>query len=242
EAGSAAAPEAGSAAAPEAGSAAAPEAGSAAPDAAQEPAPAPAATDPEAKKKADEAKKKLEDAKKKLEAVRTAAAKDKQKFIDAAKKLNSEEAMKSSAGDLGWRTADSAMLGDKALTDAVKSLKPGEMTPVITTERGAYLILAEDQREGDLTFDQVKHEIARQMALDVWSKEAARRAALSALDKARAGTGFSLDQLYEKRQQAPANPGIDIQQILNNPNIPPEEKQKILEMLMKSQGQQGSIE
>ena len=223
------------------GSAAAPAAGSAAeaPDAAQAPATT-AATDAEAKKKADEAKKKLEEAKKKLEAVRTAAAKDKQKFIDAAKKLNTEEAMKNSAGDLGWRTADSAMLGDKALTDAVKTLKPGEMTPVITTERGAYLILAEDKREGDLTFDQVKHEIAREMALDVWSKEAAKRAAISALDKARAGTGFSLDQLYEK-QQAPANPGIDIQQILNDPNIPPDQKQKILEMLMKSQGQQGSI-
>ncbi len=225
-----------------AGSAAAPAAGSAAPDTAQDPAPAPAATDAEAKKKADEAKKKLEDAKKKLEAVRTAAAKDKQKFIDAAKKLNTEEAMKNSAGDLGWRTAESAMLGDKALTDAVKSLKPGEMTPVITTDRGAFLILAEEQREGDLTFDQVKHEIAREMALDVWSKEAAKRAALSALDKARAGTGMSLDQLYEKQQQAPANPGIDIQQILNDPNIPPEQKQKILEMLLKSQGQQGSLE
>lgn len=213
------------------------QAGSAAP-VADKPAEAP--KNPELEKQIAEAQKKVDEAKAKLEAVRTAAAKDKQKFIAAAKTLNSDEAMRNSAGDLGWRTADSAMLGDKAVTDAVKTLKPGEMTPVITTDRGVYLILAEAQREGDLTFDQVKHEIAKELARDVWSKEAAKRAAIAALDKARAGTGLNLDQLYEK-QQPPANPGIDIQQILNDPNISPEQKQQILEMLMKSQGQQGSI-
>lgn len=207
--------------------------------AADKPAEAPA-KDPELEKQLAEAKKKVEDAKAKLEAVRTAAEKDKQKFLAAAKTLNSDEAMRASAGDLGWRTADNAMLGDKAVTDAVKTLNPGEMTPVITTDRGVYLVLAEDKREGDLTFDQVKHEIAKELARDVWSKEAAKRAALAALDKARAGTGLNLDQLYDKRQP-PANPGIDIQQILNDPNITPEQKQQILEMLMKSQGQQGSI-
>jgi parvulin-like peptidyl-prolyl isomerase len=201
-----------------------------------------AAKKDEAKK--DEAKKpavgmKIEEAKAKLEAVRTAAAKDKQKFIDAAKQLNTDDAMKNSGGELGWRTADNAMIGEKAVTDAVKTLKPGEMTEVIVTDRGAYLILAEDKREGDLTFDQVKLDIAKELAKDTWSKEAAKRAALAALDKARSGS-LPLDQLYEK-EKAPSNEGIDIQRILSDPNIPQEQKQKIIEMLMQQQGQSGSL-
>ena len=73
----------------------------------------------------------------------------------------------------------------------MKTLKPGEMTPVIATDRGAYLILAEDKREGDLSFDQVKTELAWEMAKDVWAKEAAKRAALSALNGAK---GAQLDE------------------------------------------------
>ena len=118
-------------------------------------------------------------------------------------------------------------LGDKAVTDAVKTLKPGEMTPVITTDRGAYLVIAEDKREGDLTFDQVKHEIAKELARDVWRKEAAKRAALAALDKARGGLGLNLEQLYEKEQAPRRSPGgFDIEQIINDPNLTPEQKQQ----------------
>ena len=112
----------------------------------------------------------IDEAKTKLEAARTSIAAGKQKFADAAKQLNTDEAMKANGGDLGWRTADNAMLGEKAVTDAVKALKAGEMTPVITTDRGAYLVIAEGKREGDLTFDQVKHEIAKELARDVWSQ------------------------------------------------------------------------
>ena len=77
----------------------------------------------------------IDDAKAKLEAARAAIAGGKQKFADAAKQLNTDEAAKANGGELGWRTADNAMLGDKAVTDAVKALKPGEMTPVITTDQ-----------------------------------------------------------------------------------------------------------
>ncbi|HEY5923783.1 MAG TPA: SurA N-terminal domain-containing protein [Kofleriaceae bacterium] len=240
-----AAPAAGSAA----GSAAAPAAGSGAgsgsavakKDAPKAEAPPKADAPKAGAPKKDEKKvgMKIEEAKAKLEAVRTAAEKDPKKFIDAAKTLNTDDAMKASGGELGWRSIETPSLGEKAVSDAVKTLEPGKLSPVITTDRGAYLILAEAKREGDLTFDQVKHELAKELARDVWGKEAAKRAALSALDKARGGVGMNLEQLYEK-EQAPANPGIDIQQIINDPNISPEQKQQILEMLMK-QNQQGSL-
>jgi hypothetical protein len=177
---------------------------------------------------------KPEAAKAKLEAARTQIAAGKQKFADAARALNTDEAAKASGGELGWRTAESPMLGDKAVSDAVKELKAGEMTPVIETERGVYLVIAEAAREGDLTFDQVKHELARELARDVWGKEAAKRAALSALDKARTGVGLNLDQLYEQ-EAAPAGPGFDLQQILNDPNLTDEQKQQLLQMLLQQQ-------
>jgi hypothetical protein len=208
------------------------------------PAVAPPAPKVEAKKD-DKAEKKvgmsIDDAKKKLEDARTAIAAGKQKFADAAKQLNTDEAMKASGGDLGWRTQDNAMLGDKAVTDAVKALKPGEMTPVIATDRGVFLVMAESKREGDLSFDMVKGELAREIAKDVWSKEAAKRAALAALDKARNGTGLNLEQMYEK-EQAPSGPGIDIEQILNDPNLTQEQKQKLLQMMLQQQQKSGALE
>lgn len=179
-----------------------------------------------------------DEAKAKLEAARTAVSAGKQKFADAAKQLATSDADKASGGDLGWRGVDNPQLGDKAVNDAVKALKPGEMTPVITTDAGAYLVIAEDKREGDLAFDQVKHEIATELARDAWGKEAAKRAALAALDAARAGTGKNLDQLFEREAEAPA-PNLDF---LNDPNMPDEQKQMILDQLRQQMqgGRSGS--
>jgi parvulin-like peptidyl-prolyl isomerase len=140
----------------------------------------------------------IDQAKAKLEAARTAITANKQTFADAAKELASDAAAKANGGDVGWRSVENAQLGDKAINDAVKTLAPGEMTPVIATDAGVYLVKAEDKREGDLSYDQVKNEIAAELARDVWSKEKAKRAALEALDAARAGTGKNLEQLFPK--------------------------------------------
>ncbi|MGN6108659.1 MAG: peptidylprolyl isomerase, partial [Kofleriaceae bacterium] len=186
----------------------------------------------------------IEEAKAKLEAARTAIEAKKQTFADAAKQLNTDEALKASGGELGWRSVENAQLGDKAVNDAVKALKPGEMTPVITTDRGAYVVLAEDKREGDLSYDQVKHELAADLAREVWSKEAAKRDALKALDEARAGTGKNLDQMFERAAEQPSGDG-GIMQLLNDPSIPEETKRQIIEQIQRKQaagGQQGSIE
>ena len=148
----------------------------------------------------------VEAAKARLEAARTAIAGGKQKFADAAKELATDEADKASGGDLGWRQVEGPQLGDKALNEAAKALKPGEMTPVITTERGAFLVMADDKREGDLTFDHVKNEIAQTMAKETWSKEAAKRAALKALDTARADKK-NLAAMFDSDMQMPKLPG-----------------------------------
>ena len=126
--------------------------------------------------------------------------------------------------------------GEKVVSDAVKALKPGEMTPVITTSRGAYLILAEAQREKNLTYDQVKHEIAAELAREVWSKEAAKRAAIKALSDARE-SGKKLADLYASE----VKPGPDLQELLrklSDPDTDPQVKEFIRLQLQQLQQQQ----
>jgi parvulin-like peptidyl-prolyl isomerase len=148
-----------------------------------------------------------EDPKAKLEAMRATIASGKLAFADAAKELASEPELKAKGGDLGWQPINTLSLGDKAVNDAAKSLKKGEMTPVIATDKGAYLLLAEDRREGDLTFDQVKHEIAEKLARKDWGQEAAKRAALKALADA---DGKALDTLYPHGQPSGYKPPVEL--------------------------------
>lgn len=181
-------------------------------------------------------------AKAKLEAAREAIAAGKLKFTDAEKQLAADSSDDAPAdnGDRGWRSVDNAGLGDKGVTDAVKALKPGEMTPVIVTDRGAYLVIATDKREGDLSFDQVKTEIAAALAKDVWSKEAAKRDALDALARAQAG-GKTLEQVFERELVKPNGGGGGIEELLNDPSLTPEQKQQIIQQLMQQQ-KHGSLE
>ena len=164
-----------------------------------------------------------EDPKAKLDAVRTAVAGGKS-FVDFAKQLDKTPDLEPTAGDIGWHQIDAPALGDPKVSDAVKTLKPGEMTPVIATDKGTYLVQAGDKREGDLSFDQVKVEIAQKLAPDAWAKEAAKRAAIASLDKAHEGTGKNLDQIFQRdendqlpdevKQILKANPGMDPKQVL----------------------------
>ncbi|MBS1121668.1 MAG: PpiC-type peptidyl-prolyl cis-trans isomerase [Deltaproteobacteria bacterium] len=176
----------------------------------------------------------IEEAKAKLEAARAAVATGKTKFADAAKDLSTDDAMKANGGDVGWRSADNAQLGEKAVSDAVKAMKPDEtMTPVIVTDQGAYLIFVEGRREKDLSYDQVKHEIAAELARDTWSKEAAKRAALTALADATKDKK-QLDQLFEREAEPAGTP--------SNQGITPEQMQQIQEQLRQQREQHGGDE
>jgi hypothetical protein len=167
----------------------------------------------------------------KLEAVRADIAAGKLKFAAAETQLAADSSDDSPRdnGDRGWRTAETAGLEDPAINDAVKKLKAGEMTPVIVTERGAYLLIATDKREGDLSFDQVKLDLAKTLAEDTWSKEAAKRAALAALGQAQGGK--NLDQLFD-RELIKQQPG-SFEELLNNPDMTPEQRQQIQQLLEK---------
>ncbi len=164
----------------------------------------------------------------KLTAARADLVAKKKTFAALAAELSTEAADKAAAGLLGWRPVEAPRLGDTALAEAVKKLAVGDVSEVITTSRGSYLLTVEDKREGDLTYEQVKLELADELARDAWGKEAAKRAALDALAEAKKA-GKTLDQLYEQQIK------FDFEQILNDPSIPPETKQRMIETLMKNQ-------
>jgi hypothetical protein len=174
----------------------------------------------------------IEVAKAKLEAVRAQILAGKLTFPEAEKQLaaDASEDAPATNGDHGWRSAESPGLGDKAIDDAAKTLKPGEMTPVVVTERGVFLVIATDKREGDLSYEQVKSEIAKELARDVWGKEAAKRDALAALAKAQTSKQ-SLGQLFEHEAKPPGGGGIE--ELLNNPDIPEETKRQLLQRYMQ---------
>ncbi len=219
-----------------------------------EPAPAPdgaAPADPAAPAPPPETK--PDPAKAKLEAARAEIVAKKKTLADVARALDAEDAIRGKGGELGWLLPDAPGLGDPALGDALKAIadKPGEVSPVIETPRGYFLLVVEDAREGDLSFDQVKREIAAGLALDAWADEAARRAAIAALAEARAGTGKNLADLYEQAP-APRSPGIDQNQqldledlIKNNPDLDPatiEQIRQMLEQQGQGQGKSGALQ
>lgn len=190
------------------------------------------AAKPDAKKDDKVAEKKkpgmpLEEAKTKLEAARADIAANKKKFAEAVAQLATDEAQKANGGDLGWRTQDSPNLGDKALNDQVKALKPGEMTAVVTVaDKGVYLIKVEEIRPlnnaKDLTYDQVKTEIAAELARVEWSKEAAKRAAIAALASAREGTGKNLGDLFQESMDEKIRRAIEQQRQMGGGGMPPD--------------------
>ncbi len=181
----------------------------------------------------------IDEAKAKLEAARAQIVAGKLKFADAAKELSTTPALKASGGDAGWQTVDSPTLDEKAVNDAVKDLKVGgEPSPVITTDTGAYLLVAEDQREGELKFDQVKREIAAQLATPEWSQEAARRDAIKALTAAQGGK--KLDQQFEREQSEPNEPPFELkkrlkmmQQLINSKQVPDETRNMIYDQIQQ---------
>ena len=150
-------------------------------------------------------------------------------FAQVAAEISEDERSKARGGNLGWRSQENPGLGAPELAAAVKTLDAGALSEVITVARGYYILQVEEAREGDLSYEQVAHEIAEQMAMQTYAKAAARRDAQRALERARAGLaeGKRLPELFEVRQPPPS--GFE--------NLPAE----IQEQLRLQMEQQGSI-
>ncbi|MBI4510582.1 MAG: SurA N-terminal domain-containing protein [Deltaproteobacteria bacterium] len=126
-------------------------------------------------------------------------------FAKLARETSDEERTAKRGGDLGWRPI--IALGEPEIAKAVEVLEPGQgaksMSGVIETSRGFHIVKVEGRREGDLTYDQVKRDIAEEMARDEKAKALARSEAEEALAKAKAGT--PLDQQFEREKSESEN-------------------------------------
>ena len=164
----------------------------------------------------------------KLAAAKAAIEAKKETFAEAASKLDYTDTQRARGGDVGWRTIGTLALGDPKLDAAASALKPGAVSDVITTDDGHYLLTIEDKREGDLSYDQVKREIATALARKAWGDEAAKRAALDALDAAKGGKAL--------RDQFPLgmNPGDKMR-------LQQEMQQRELERMQKDNGSTGML-
>jgi peptidyl-prolyl cis-trans isomerase D len=116
-------------------------------------------------------------------------------FGAVAREVSEDRATKIRNGLTGWRPADSLGQG-KEVVEAVKKLAPNQVSEVIESERGYYIVRVEERSEKALTFEQKRGDLAARLAPDYYARELALRDAKQAL--AMAAT-TPLDKLFERK-------------------------------------------
>jgi peptidyl-prolyl cis-trans isomerase D len=133
-------------------------------------------------------------AKKKAEGLAARIAKG-EAFAKVAKAASDDVRTKPRGGDLGWQRVGSTSL-DPAVDAKVVAAKDGEVVGPIKTASGYVLALAEGTREGTITFDAAKLELAEGKLREEKSKSQARAEADAALAKSKAAMDKSLKDLF----------------------------------------------
>jgi peptidyl-prolyl cis-trans isomerase D len=105
----------------------------------------------------------------------------------------SEDPSAKKGGLLDWRPAAALRLGD-AVSTTVEKLEKGKMSDVIETPTGFAIVRLEDRREGDQSYEQVKHELAEEGLREEKANAAAKADAEAVLAKAKSGT--TLEQQF----------------------------------------------
>ncbi len=137
--------------------------------------------------------------------VNTAAEKKAQGLVDRIKKGESFAAVARAASDdlkskarggaIGWRRQGATVLG-AAVEEKVWAAKDNEVVGPIKGTEGFYVALPEGTREGNLTFDQVKADLAETELRAERAKTKARTEAEAGLAKARAAKDKALKDLF----------------------------------------------
>jgi parvulin-like peptidyl-prolyl isomerase len=167
-------------------------------------------------------------AKQRAEAARTRITGG-EDFGVVAREVSEDRATKARSGLTGWRPADSLGQG-KEVVDAVQKLTPKQVSDVIETERGFYIVRVEERSEKALTFEQKRGDLAARLAPDYYARELARRDAQQALTLAAAQP---LEQLFERKASPGGGRGME--------DLPPEVLEQ-LEQLKQGAGEPGPIE
>jgi peptidyl-prolyl cis-trans isomerase D len=124
------------------------------------------------------AKARIDDAKKQLDAGKA--------FGEVAREFSTGDYNRRRHGEIGWRKKGLFVFGE-ALDKQVFDAKKGSVIGPERGDRGFEIILVEDLREGDISYDQAKTELAEQELLRNRGKEKAKAEAQAALDKVKKG-------------------------------------------------------
>ena len=116
-------------------------------------------------------------------------------FAKLAKAMSDDLNSKGRGGDLGWQRKGGTLLGSD-VEEKVWAAKDGELVGPVKVPGGLALVLPEATREGDITFEQARAEIAEAELRQERSQDRARTQAEAALAKAKASPHKSLKDLF----------------------------------------------
>ena len=133
-------------------------------------------------------------AQKKAEAT-AARLKKGEAFAAVARDVSEDPASKAKGGDLGWRRLGTTNLPAEG-EQKLEAAKPGEVVGPLKSNDGWALMVVDGTREGDLTFDQVKPDLAADKLREEQTTSRASADAQAALDKAKAAPGKTLKDLF----------------------------------------------
>jgi peptidyl-prolyl cis-trans isomerase D len=119
----------------------------------------------------------------------------KEGFAAVAKATSEDPRSKLRGGDVGWRRQGATPYG-AALEEKVWAAKDGEVVGPMKGNDGMYLVLPEASREGNITFEQVRPDLAETELRQERAKAKAKVEADAALVKARAAKDKTLKDLY----------------------------------------------
>jgi peptidyl-prolyl cis-trans isomerase D len=112
-----------------------------------------------------------------------------------AKTTSDDLNSKGRGGDMGWQRKGGTPLGPEG-EDKVWAAKDGELVGPLKVAGGLALVVPEATREGDITYEQARPEIAEAELRQERSQARAKAQAEAALAKAKAETGKSLKDLF----------------------------------------------
>ncbi|MEA2700661.1 MAG: peptidyl-prolyl cis-trans isomerase [Myxococcales bacterium] len=133
-------------------------------------------------------------AQKKAEAI-VARVKKGESFAEVAKQTSEDPASKAKGGALGWRRLGTTNLNAEGEQKLVAA-KTGEIVGPLKANDGWVVMVSEGSREGDLTFDQVKLDLAAEKVREEQTSARAKVDALAALEKAKAAPGKTLKEIF----------------------------------------------
>ncbi|MCC6999883.1 MAG: peptidylprolyl isomerase [Deltaproteobacteria bacterium] len=124
----------------------------------------------------------VDQAKAKADKLHERVTKGGEDFAKVAAEASEDKFTAKQGGDLRWRSDGQLGIGDE-VDKVVKAAKDGEITAVVRGSDGFEILKIEKHRKGDQSFDDVKLDIAQQLALRDKGKTMAKDKAQAALDK-----------------------------------------------------------